>query len=75
MPGAAAGAAAPQMPALLFSLASCPMVGPLPVGVVFFKPALACDQSAPNASPDAAGFEAAGMPGFEAAIPMPDPEA
>jgi hypothetical protein len=47
----------------------------LPVGVVFFKPALACDQSAPNASLDAAGFETAGTPGFEAAIPMLDPEA
>ena len=52
---------APQIPALLFSLASWPMVGPA-VGVLdFLMPALALPQSAPKASPPAAGGLAPGL--------------
>lgn len=66
-----AGAVLPQIPALLFSLASCPIVGPGPVGVVFLIPTLAWDHRAPNASPPDAGFEAAEGTGFRPADPRP----
>jgi hypothetical protein len=53
--------AAPQMPALAFSLAMLARFGPLGAPPVFWIPALALalDQSDPKASPD--GFEAAGF--------------
>lgn len=47
-------ALAPQMPALLFSLANCPMAGADVLVLVFLMPALALPQRAPNASPPAA---------------------
>jgi hypothetical protein len=48
--------AAPQIPALAFSLANWPRAGP-DVGVlVFLIPTLAEDQREPKASPPAAGF-------------------
>jgi hypothetical protein len=54
-----AGAAAPQIPALLFSVASWPMAGPGPACVFFLMPTLAWDHRDPNASPPD-GFAAAG---------------
>lgn len=49
-------AGAPQMPALLFSLASWPMAGADAWAFVFLTPA--CDHKAPKASPPDAGFAA-----------------
>jgi hypothetical protein len=55
-------AGAPQIPALLFSLASWPMVGPVVSAFVFLMLELALPQIAPNASPPApAGFVAPGL--------------
>jgi len=51
---------APQIPALAFSLASCPRAGPEVGVLVFLIPALAEDQRDPKASPPAAGFAAPG---------------
>ena len=63
---------APQMPALLFSLASCPMLGPAVGVMVFLIPALALDHRAPKASPllvavledEIAGFKLAELVGI-----------
>ncbi|KAI6769549.1 hypothetical protein HG530_004178 [Fusarium avenaceum] len=64
------GAGAPQIPALLFSLANWPSAGPA-LGVSgFFMPPLALPQRAPKASPPAAGAGLAEelMTGFMLAI-------
>jgi hypothetical protein len=45
------------------------MVGPAPVGVVFFRPTLAWDHSAPNASLLDAGFEVVEATGLRPADP------
>ncbi|PHH51856.1 hypothetical protein CFIMG_008566RA00001 [Ceratocystis fimbriata CBS 114723] len=72
--------AAPQIPALLFSLASWPIEGPACVWAGFLaKLELACDHSAPKASPpplEAAVVAGLVPPVFIAGItlPMPMPE-
>merc|ERR1712093_163090 len=51
--GVELAAGAPQIPALAFSLASCPRAGPEVGVLVFLVPALADDQRDPEASPPA----------------------
>jgi hypothetical protein len=55
------------MPALAFSLASCPRAGPEVGVLVFLMPALAVDHSEPKASPPVEGL-AAGWDFMEDAV-------
>ncbi len=52
---------APQIPALAFSLASCPSAGPEVGVLVFLIPALAVDHREPNASPPLDDFAAGAL--------------
>ena len=69
-------AGAPQIPALLFALASEPMLGPVALVVDFLIPILACDHKAPNASPPAADFCAVAdeLDAGIGLMPMPPPD-